>query len=159
MKRWIPLLVALFLLLLSVEVFAKALITISMKAEKEVIVNNLKKKVPADTINSGDVIFYTLSYVNSGDIAATNAVVDDPIPKGTVYVDGSAFGNGAEITFSVDQGKTFKKPSLLTYEVKLPSGKIEKRIISPEEYTNIRWNLSVVPAHGSGEVGFQVRVK
>jgi uncharacterized repeat protein (TIGR01451 family) len=159
MKIRIPLLIALFLLPLSAEVFAKALITISMKAEKEVIVNEVKKKVPADTINPGDVIFYTLSYVNSGDNAATNAVLDDPIPKGTTYVDGSAFGNEAEISFSVDKGKTFKKPSLLTYEVKMPDGKIEKKTISPEEYTNIRWTLSVVPAHGSGEVGFQVHVK
>ena len=159
MKKFIPLLIASVLLLLSAEVFAKSLVSVSMKAEKEVTVNNVKKMVAAKAIDPGDVIFYTLSYVNSGDDVATNAVMDDPIPKGTVYLAGSAFGNDAEITFSIDNGKTFKKPSLLTSEVKLPSGKIEKRTASPEQYTHIRWTVSVIPAHGSGQVGFQVRMK
>ena len=159
MKKFIPLLIASVLLLLSAEVFAKSLVSVSMKAEKEVTVNNVKKMVAAKAIDPGDVIFYTLSYVNSGDDVATNAVMDDPIPKGTVYLAGSAFGNDAEITFSIDSGKTFKKPSLLTYEVKLPSGKIEKRTASPEQYTHIRWTVSVIPAHGIGQVGFQVRMK
>jgi uncharacterized repeat protein (TIGR01451 family) len=158
MKKIIPLLIALVFLMLSAEVFAKPLISVSMKAEKEVIVNKEKKMIAADKVNSGDVIFYTLSYVNSGNEAATNAVLDDPIPKGTVYLDGSAFGKDADITFSIDGGKTFKKPSLLTYEVKI-SGKTEKKTASPEQYSNIRWTISVVPAKGSGQIGFQVKVK
>jgi uncharacterized repeat protein (TIGR01451 family) len=105
------------------------------------------------------VIFYTLSYVNSGEDAATNAVLDDPIPKGTVYIDGTASGKDADITFSIDDGKTFKKPSLLTYEIKLPNGEMEKKMVSFEKYTHIRWTIGMVPAHGSGQVGFQVRVK
>ena len=159
MRKYVPLLIALVLLLLSAEVFAKSLVSISMKAEKEVTVNKGTKMVAAKEVNPGDVIFYTLSYVNSGDEVATNAVMDDPIPKGTVYIAGSAFGNDAEITFSIDSGKTFKKPSLLTYEVKLPNGKIEKRTASPEQYTHIRWTVSVIPARGSGQAGFQVRMK
>jgi uncharacterized repeat protein (TIGR01451 family) len=157
MKKYVPLLVAMVLLLLSAEVFAK--VSINIKAEKEVTVNKITKKVAADKVNPGDVIFYTLSYVNSGNEAATNAVMDDPIPKGTVYLPGSAFGKDADISFSIDGGKAFKKPSLLTYEVKLPNGKIEKRTASPEQYTHVRWTVSVIPAHGSGQVGFQVRMK
>jgi uncharacterized repeat protein (TIGR01451 family) len=159
MKKYIPLLIAMILLLLSAVVFAKSLVSISMKAEKEVTVNKVTKKIETKVFNPGDVIFYTLNYVNSGDEAATNAVMDDPIPKGTVYLAGSAFGNDAEITFSIDGGKTFKKPSLLTYEVKLPGGKIEKRSASPEQYTHVRWTVSVIPVRGSGQAGFQVRVK
>ena len=158
MKKFIPLLIALVFLMLSAEVFAKPLLSVSMKAEKEVTVNNVTKKVAANTVDSGDVIFYTLSYVNSGNEAATDAVLDDPIPKGTVYIAGSAFGNDADVTFSIDGGKTFKKPSLLTYEVKI-NGKMEKRIASPEQYTNIRWIVSMVPARGSGQVGFKVKIK
>jgi uncharacterized repeat protein (TIGR01451 family) len=159
MKKYVPLLIALALLMLSAEVFAKSLVSISMKAEKEVTVNKEKKMVAAKEVNPGDVIFYTLSYVNSGDETATNAVMDDPIPKGTVYLPGSAFGKDAEITFSIDGGKTFKKPSLLSYEFKLPSGKIEKRSVSPEEYTHVRWTFKIIPARGSGQVGFQVKMK
>ena len=159
MKKFIPLLIALVFMMLSAEVFSKPLISVSIKAEKEVTVNNVTKKIAANEINSGDVIFYTLSYVNSGDEAATNAVMDDPIPKGTVYLVGSAFGKDAEITFSIDGGKTFKKPSLLTYEIKNRDGSLEKRTASPEQYTHIRWTVSVIPARGSGQVGFQVRMK
>jgi len=158
MKKVIPLLIALVFLTLSAQAFAKPLISVSMKAEKEVTVNNVKKKVAATTVDSGDVIFYTLNYVNSGNEAATNAVLDDPIPKGTVYLAGSAFGKDADITFSIDGGKTFKKPSLLTYEVKI-NNKIEKKTASAEQYSNIRWTISVVPAHGSGQIGFQVKVR
>jgi len=159
MRKYVLLLIALGSLLLSAEVFAKSLVSISMKAEKEVTVNKVKKMVAANAVDPGDVIFYTLSYVNSGDEAATNAVMDDPIPKGTVYLAGSAFGKDAEITFSIDGGKTFKKPSLLTYDIKNRDGSLEKRTASPEQYTHIRWTVSVIPARGSGQVGFQVRMK
>ncbi|MGA3279856.1 MAG: hypothetical protein ABSD50_02600 [Smithella sp.] len=158
MKKFIPLLIALILLLFSVQVFAEALITVHMKAEKEVTVNKVTKRVAADKVNPGDVIFYTINYVNSGDKEATNSFLDDPIPKGSVYIPGSAFGDNAEITFSIDGGKTFKKPSLLTYEVKV-NGKMEKKTASPEQYTHIRWTVNVVPAHGKGQVGFQVQTK
>ena len=158
MKKCISLLIVSVLLLLSAEVFAKSLVSISITAEKEVTVNKVTKKIAATTINPGDVIFYTLSYINSGDDAATSVVLDDPIPAGTVYLPGSAYGDGAEIIFSVD-GKTFRKPSLLTYEIKKRDGSLEKRTASPEQYTHIRWTVSVIPAHGSGQVGFQVRMK
>jgi len=158
MKKFITLLMAMVLLMLSAEVFAKPLISVSMKAEKEVIVNKEKKMIAADAVASGDVIFYTMSYVNSGDESAIDAVLDDPIPKGTVYLPGSAFGKDADITFSIDDGKNFKKPSQLTYEVKI-NGKMEKRTAYPEQYTNIRWQVSAVPAHGNGQVGFKVKIK
>ncbi len=158
MKKYIPLLVASVLLLLSAEVFAKSLVSISITAEKEVTVNKVTKKVAATTINPGDVIFYTLNYINSGDDAATSAVLDDPIPAGTAYILGSAYGEGAEIIFSID-GKTFKKPSLLTYEIKNRNGSMEKRTASPEDYTHIRWVIPKIAAGAKGKVGFQVRIK
>ena len=163
MRSIVRLTIVMAALLLPLTVFAKPLVSVSMSAEKEVAAvtkgEKVTKRVAATNINPGDVIFYSLNYVNSGDEAATNAVLDDPIPNGTVYLPGSAFGKDAEITFSIDGGKTFKKPSLLTYEVKLPNGKNEKRSASPEEYTHIRWTVSVIPANGSGRVGFQVRMK
>jgi len=158
MKKCIPLLIASVLLLLSAEVFAKSLVSISITAEKEVTVNKVTKKIAATTINPGDVIFYTLSYINSGDDAATSVVLNDPIPAGTVYIPGSAYGEGAEIVFSVD-GKTFNRPSLLTYEIKNRNGSLEKRTASPEEYTHIRWVMTKIAGGARGNVGFQVRIK
>jgi uncharacterized repeat protein (TIGR01451 family) len=115
--------------------------------------------VLASKINPDDVIFYTLNFINSGDEAATAVVLDDPIPLGTVYLPGSAYGAGAEINFSIDGGKSFKKASLLTYEVKLPNGKMEQRVASPEEYTQIRWVINKIDAGAKGTVGFQVKIK
>jgi uncharacterized repeat protein (TIGR01451 family) len=150
-------------LLLPMAAFAKPLVSVGITAEKEVtsVKNGQKttKKVAATRIDAGDVLFYTMNYVNSGNEAATNAVLDDPIPQGTAYLPGSAFGVGAEISFSIDGGKTFKKPSLLIYELKSPNGSIEKRTASPEEYTHIRWVINKIDAGARGTVGFQVRIK
>lgn len=159
MKKVLITLMVLSLLMLSLEALAKPLLTVNMKAETEITLNKETKRIAVKEINPGDVVVYTISYVNTGDEAATNANLDDPIPQGTVYIPGSATGENAEITFSIDGGKTFKKPSLLTYEIKLPDGKVEKKIASPEQYTNIRWTINTIPARGKGEVSFKVKVK
>lgn len=151
------------LVMMASSAWAKPNVTISITAEKEVTTvtkgEKVTKRVAATTVDPGNVIFYTLRYVNSGNEVASNAVIDDPIPKGTVYLPGSAFGKDAEISFSIDGGRTFKKPSLLTYEIKLPNGTAEKRSASPEEYTHIRWTVSTIPVRSNGQVGFQVRMK
>ena len=163
MNRWISSMAVLALLLLPVGAIAKPLVSVSITAEKEVTVveggQKKSKKVSATRINPGDVVFYTLNYINSGNETATGVVLDDPIPMGTVYLPGSAFGAGAEITFSIDKGKSFNKPSLLSYEFKDAKGILEKRTASPEEYTNIRWVINKIDAGAKGSVGFQVRIK
>lgn len=142
---------------------AKPQVTIAIQTEKEVttLQNGQKttKRVAATNAAPGEILFYTLTYANAGNESATSAVVDNPIPTGTVYLPGSATGQGADISFSIDGGKTFKKPSLLTYEVKLPSGKLDQRVASPEEYTHVRWTITTIPAGGNGKLGFQVKVK
>ena len=60
---------------------------------------------------------------------------------------------------SIDGGQTYKKPSLLTYEIINPDGSREKRSASPEQYTNIRWQLPQVAAGARDELSFQVKVK
>jgi uncharacterized repeat protein (TIGR01451 family) len=138
---------------------AKAQLTISILAEKEVAGGKSKKRMPIKKSNPGDTIFYTINYKNVGNEPATNAVIDDPIPENTVYLPGSANGANSDITFSIDNGKTFKKPMFLTYEVKTQGGKTELRTATPEEYTHIRWTINSIPPGGSGQAGFQVKVK
>jgi uncharacterized repeat protein (TIGR01451 family) len=163
MKKFVSQLAVLAVLLIPVAAHAKPLITISMATEKEVtVVKNGQKvttKVAATRITQGDVMFYTMTYTNSGDEAATSVVLNDPIPPGTVYLPGSAFGAGADITFSIDGGKTYAKPALLVYEVKRPDGSMEKRTASPEEYTDIHWEVKVIKPGETGKVGFEVIVK
>lgn len=163
MRKQVLLMATLSILLLPVVVFAKPLVSVSITAEKEVTVvkggQKSTQKVAATRIDPGDIIFYTLNYINSGNEAATSVILDDPIPQGTIYIPGSAFGAGADIIFSIDGGKTFKKPSLLTYEITLPNGKKEPRTASPDEYTNIRWIIGNIDAGAKGTVGFQVSIK
>ncbi|MFA7403917.1 MAG: hypothetical protein WC007_07985 [Pelobacteraceae bacterium] len=143
--------------------WAKPNISVSITTEKEVVVmeqgKKVVKKVPAKAATSGDVLHYTLTYVNKGNEPAANAVINNPVPKGTVYVANSATGTNTEITFSNDGGKTYAPPVKLTYEVKLPSGEMEKRISTPSDYTNIRWTIKSIAPSATGTVGFMVHIK
>lgn len=142
---------------------AKPQMAISITTSKEVTEtrNGVRKTtlIPTQTAASGEILHYTLAYANKGNEEATNTVVVDPIPAGTVYIANSATGKGAEINFSSDGGKTYDNPVKLTYEMRLPGGKVEKRIATPGEYTNIRWTIKSVPPGASGTLGFAVTVK
>lgn len=141
---------------------AKPQVKIGITAEKEVSVTEngktVTKRMPATEAAPGETIVYTLKVANTGDETATNVVVNDPIPEGTAYVTGSAT-DAQDATFSIDGGKTFDKPSLLTYEVTNPDGAKEKRTASPDQYTHIRWQLPQVAAGANEELSFQVKVK
>ncbi len=143
---------------------AKPRLEISVAQAKEVVEssgssNSRKTRlVPIRSAAPADVIQYTVTYANKGDEVANDAVIDDPIPKGTTFIASSATGEGAEVTFSSDGGKTFATPVKLTYEIRLPSGEVEKRVASPGNYTHIRFTIKQVPAGASGSVAFRVRV-
>lgn len=156
-------LIALAAILLSPLVaLAAPQVTIGITAEKEVIVTQngqtVTKRIPATDATPGETIIYTLTVANNGDETATNVVVNDPIPEGTVFLPGSATGN-SEPTFSIDGGKTFQQPSLLTYEITNLDGTKEKRTASPDQYTAIRWQIPQVAAGAKDELSFSVKVK
>lgn len=158
--QFVAFMVAMFL---SVSVWAKPEITLSMTSEKEVVEKQngkeVVKRIPAKDIEPGQVLIFTLKYSNKGDEAATNVVFDNPIPKETVYEIGSATGSGSDITFSINGGKDYKKPTLLTYEIKGPGGKAIKKKASPGQYTNVRWVVATVPPGSGGELSYRARVK
>lgn len=149
-------------MLLASAAWAQPKVNITIMAEKEIVVTEqgkkVKKLVEAKDIVPGEEIIYTLNYSNTGTEAATNVVLSDPIPAGTSYILGSASEAG-ELSFSIDHGKNFKRPALLTYEVSIAGGKKEKRVASPEEYTDIRWVIPSLPAGEKGAVIFKVKVK
>jgi uncharacterized repeat protein (TIGR01451 family) len=166
-KTFKSLMVSLIVFALSFSVclpaWAKPQMEISITTSKLVVetVNgaNIKKLVPTSQAFPGDTLVYTLSYSNKGNEAARDAVIENPIPKGASYVAGTANGSGADITFSVDDGKSFAKPDLLMSEVMLMSGTKVRHPASSEDYTHVRWTIRQVPPGGSGKVGFSVLVK
>lgn len=134
-------------------------VTTSREVTETVNGARVKKLLPTKQAASGDTLVYTLAYSNKGNEAATDAVIDNPIPKGAVYIAGSATGVGTEISFSVDDGKSFARPEALMSEVMLMSGTKVRHPASPEEYTHVRWTIRQVLPGGSGKVSFSVNVK
>ena len=149
-------------LLIPLTAWAAPKVELSITAEKSVIVEEngqmVTKQVVATEVTAGETLTYTITYVNSGDENATNIAIVDPLPEGSSYIAGSASQTG-ELTFSADNGKTYKKPSLLTYEVKNSSGTTEQKVASPEQYTHVRWLIPVIAAGEKGSVSFQVLMK
>jgi uncharacterized repeat protein (TIGR01451 family) len=140
---------------------AMAQIEVKTVAEIEVTEINQQgkktvKRKPATTVVPGTDVIYTITAKNTGNEPADNIVVTNPVPAKTVYVDGSAFGAGTNITFSVDGGKSYAQPAKLT--VKDKAGKA--RAATAEDYTHVRWTLQFNLQPGQeAPVWYRVRVK
>jgi uncharacterized repeat protein (TIGR01451 family) len=156
-------LIATILVLLPMEAWAKPEVKVTMTAEKEIsVVENgqtVVKRVAADTVESGQTIFYTLTVTNSGDEKAANVILNNPVPEGTAYVANTAFGEGSTIRFSVDGGQRFDVPPRLTVKVKQADGSLKSIAAEPDRYTHIRWTIAEVPAGKRMTLGYQVNVK
>lgn len=111
-------------------------------------------------VQPANIIRYTVSGTNNSDRPASNLVFTQPIPKQTKYVLNSATtaNNGAKITYSIDNGKSFiAKP---TIQVKLPDGKVETRPAPAELYTHVRWNFgSAISPKATVSGNYQVQVR
>lgn len=152
--------------LLMLSIFGNAYaqgVEIVSKAEVEVKVKKADgttetKRVPASSVNvgPGDVVIFSNICVNKGSKPAEDVVITNPIPKHTVYVDGTAEGKDTVIEFSVDGGKSYGKPESLT--VFGEDGK--PRRAKAEEYTHIRWRVTrPIPTAESATVSFRAKIK
>jgi uncharacterized repeat protein (TIGR01451 family) len=114
------------------------------------------KRSKATRVVPGTEVIYTITAKNTGTEPADNIVVTNPVPPQTVYVDGSAFGAGTNITFSVDGGKSYNTAASLT--VKDAAGK--PRAATAEDYTHVRWTLQFSLQPGQeAPVWYRARVK
>lgn len=155
----------LFLLLCSLAMVASAApqVELNITVEKDITETNEKgeavtRRVAAEDAIQGDELFYTITYKNTGDEAATNVQLDNPVAEGTTYKADSAWGDGADILFSIDGGKSFKKASNITYQVTGSDGKPELRKAEPETYNAIRWLVKEIKPGSEGKAGFNVKV-
>ena len=130
-------------------------------AEMEVKKTNAKgevtiKREAVKTATPGTEVIYTIKARNTGKENANSVVVTNPIPKQMTYIDGSAFGAGTDITFSVDGGKNYAKPNKLT--VKDKDGKDIPATAS--DYTTVRWifNFALKPGQEAA-VWYRAKVK
>src|ERR1700722_3926060 len=95
------------------------------------------KLAPADRVVPGDQVIYTLEIRNNGAMALPPPRVDYPIPEHMRYLDDTAAGPGAQITFSTDGGHRFDRPENL--KVVGPDG--QRHTATAADYTHIRWQL------------------
>ena len=143
--------------------FAQPKITVNITAEKEIVIEEngkeVIKKVEAIDILPGETVSYKLVFLNSGDEAAKGVDIVNRIPTESIYILGSASDPNDSLTFSIDGGESFKRPSRLTYEIALSDGTKEKRIATSEQYTHIRWTIPNIEPKEQGFVTFDIRVK
>lgn len=106
--------------------------------KEEVILNEAgeteTRLVPAEVVVPGETVIYTTVFKNTGDEPADNVVITNPIAEDLMYRDGSAFGPGMDIEFSVDGGVTFGAANELTV--------IENDEVRPanaSDFTHVRW--------------------
>lgn len=92
------------------------------------------KLVTAETVAPGESVFYTITFTNVSDEVADNVVITNPIAAELTYIDGSAFGPGMDILFSVDGGQTFAAASALTVT---ENG--AERDAAVADFTHVRW--------------------
>ena len=134
-------LMSVFLLLVSFGAAAMADGSLDVRTfvqKEEVVVddegNETRRLVPAELVVPGESVFYTITFKNVGTEPADNVVITNPIAENLSYVEGSAFGPGTEIQFSVDGGKTFADASDLKV---IENG--EARSATAEDFTHVRW--------------------
>jgi len=117
------------------------------------------ERLPAEKTTPGDVLVYTIDYRNAGRIAVEDAVIVDPLPRGIVYLANTAEGQDADVTYSIDNSRSWHKPPIMM-PVKKADGSVESKPVSTERYTHIRWVIKKPVQPGqSGRVQFRATVK
>ncbi|MBW6410128.1 DUF7507 domain-containing protein [Clostridium weizhouense] len=116
---------------------------------------NFVKSTNLDYADLGDEITYTLTVTNTGNTTANNVIINDPIPNGTSYVNGSLVANvsvtgvpatGINVTNGIAPGQTVT----LSYKVKVDE------IPNPNPIPNtasISYTYTVDPNNPNGASG------
>ena len=93
------------------------------------------------TVQPQDVLRYTISSENAGEMPAENLMITQPIPDQMTYVLATATGNdSATITYSIDGGESFvAEPQV---EVVQEDGTVTLEPAPAEAYTDIRWDFA-----------------
>lgn len=108
--------------------------------KEEIIVNESgeeeRRLVDADIVVPGDSVVYTITFSNISDETAENVTITNPIAESLTYVEGSAFGPGMVIEFSVDGGKSFDQAADL-----MVANNGDQRPADAGDFTHVRWTL------------------
>jgi uncharacterized repeat protein (TIGR01451 family) len=110
----------------------------------------------ASKVIPGDIVIYTVTFSNTGSEPAENVVITNPVPRHMEYVEGTAFGPGADISFSIDGGQSWGTPDELM--VTAADGSQQPALAT--EYTDIRWILrNTLQPGAQGFARFRTRLQ
>lgn len=113
--------------------------------------NETRQLVEAARVLPGEEVLFTVTYTNVGSQPAESVTITNPVPDHMTYVEGSATGDGASVTYSVDGGRNFGAPRDLV----VTDAEGVQRPATAGDYTHIRWILGTdVAAGSSGAVQF-----
>jgi len=126
--------------------------------KEEVMVNDAgeteRRLVSTDTVVPGDDVIYTITFTNISEEIAENIVITNPISENLTYVEGSAFGPGTVIEFSVDGGETYGAADELM--VGTNGG---ERPADAGDFTHVRWTMqNELEAGAQGMARFRARL-
>ncbi len=131
-------LTAMALTLLTTTAIAQHLDVQTTVHKQEIHVNEAgeeeQRLVEAELVLPGETVFYTITFTNVSEEAADRVVITNPIAENLIYLDGSAFGAGMDIVFSVDGGETFAAADELVV-----SEDGEARAAEARDFTHVRW--------------------
>jgi len=99
----------------------------------------IRRWVPAERLNAGDEVHYTVRVHNPGKQAVDKVVVTKRLPFGVHYLRGSATGPAVEVQFSIDGGETYATPETLARAAR--GGKKSANKPLEKDYTHVRWVL------------------
>lgn len=138
-------------------------VQVTITSQKEIVEVNAEgeevtRRVPVDVAVPGDVVIYTVTVVNKGEVQADNIVVTDPVPTAMAYIESSVFGpvGNVSVTYSADGGVSYLPRGDLL--IQIDSGEVKQA--TPADITHIRWLLkTALPAGESVQVGYRATVK
>lgn len=138
------------MLLFSSKISAQVDLKMSIQSKKVVYDESGKVRyVPAKTADSGDVVQYRALYLNNEDIPLRDLTIVLPIPTGMAFT-GEVFPLSGQA--SIDDAYYVDMPLYRRVD-----GKLVK--VPYSEYSSLRWNVKLLPAHKVAVVAFNALVK
>ncbi len=139
-------------------------VVVGISVMKEIVSSDAEGRrkaelAPADITQRGDTLVYEIAFTNKGDAPALNARVVDPIPEGTALIAESWGADSADMTVSLDGGKTFTTHPV-QQKVTLPDGTTSVEQVDPSRYTHLAWTSREPLAPGATRTArFKVQVR
>ena len=115
-----------------------------------------RKRIPAETVIPGTVVYYVITYRNVGQEPAHDIVITNPIPKELEYISTFVLKSVADVRVSIDGGKAYDE--LIRLDVKDSNGKL--RPARASDVTHVRWSIkSNIGPGEEGKVSYEARLK